>query len=145
MVLTTRIIIIFLFTCQRVFSYGSDCQKYYSLKYRPNELVANGYWAYTRHPNYLGELLIYTGYFLTSGHSMPFYLTIGLFVTLFLPNILEKDAFLSRYENFKKWKSNTGLVVPSVRMVIYDFCNNLFSKKFNEEEMMVRNELKKNE
>ena len=76
---------------------------------------------------------------------MPFYLTVGLFVTLFLPNILEKDAFLSRYGNFNKWKSNTGLVVPSARMVIYDFCNNVFCKSLDEGKMMVRNELKKDE
>ena len=123
--------------------YGSDCQKYYSLKYRPNQLVCNGFWAYTRHPNYLGEFLIYTGYFLTSGHAVPFYLTLGLFVTLFLPNILQKDAFVSRYPNYNLWKKNTGLIIPSLRMFLYDFFNNLFCKNFDEDKMMSRNEYSK--
>ena len=38
--------------------YGSDAQKYYTLKYKTG-LITEGFFASSRNPNYLGEILIY--------------------------------------------------------------------------------------
>merc|ERR1719411_577921 len=43
--------------------FGSDCQKHYTLLYRkPRSLITDGFFTYTRNPNYLGEVFIYTAY-----------------------------------------------------------------------------------
>jgi steroid 5-alpha reductase family enzyme len=40
---------------------GSDAQKYFVLRERPG-LISHGYFAYTRNPNYLGEIIIYASF-----------------------------------------------------------------------------------
>lgn len=39
------------------FTYGSDAQKYYTLKYKTG-LITEGFFTRSRNPNYLGEILI---------------------------------------------------------------------------------------
>ncbi|NEQ99757.1 MAG: DUF1295 domain-containing protein [Cyanothece sp. SIO2G6] len=91
--------------------YGSDAQKYYTLKYRPG-LITEGFFARCRNTNYLGEILIYLGFALLVQHWLP-YAILALFGGLvFVPNMLKKDKSLSRYPEFAAYKQRSGLLLP---------------------------------
>ena len=93
--------------------YTSDAQKYYTLKYKSG-LITEGFFARCRNTNYLGEILIYTGFAILTQHWLPFVI-LGLFsVAVFIPNMLKKDKSLSRYPEFEEYKANSGLILPKL-------------------------------
>ena len=51
--------------------YGSDAQKYFTLKYKKG-LITEGFFSRSRNPNYLGEILIYLGFAMLAQHWLPF-------------------------------------------------------------------------
>lgn len=93
--------------------YGSDAQKYYTLKYQPG-LITEGFFARCRNPNYLGEVLIYTAFALLTQHWLPFLILAGFVSAIFIPNMLKKDRSLSRYPEFEDYKANSGLIIPKL-------------------------------
>ena len=102
------------------YHYGSDAQKYFQIRAQPGKLITEGFWRYTRNPNYLGEFLIYTGYITVSGHSMPAILVVTSWVTLMFPSILKKECRLERYSEWSEYKKKTPMILPSVSMVLSD-------------------------
>lgn len=104
--ITTNIFGIFL-------HYGSDAQKYFTLKYRQG-LITEGFFARSRNPNYLGEILIYLGFAILVQHWLPF-LILGLFVAvIFVPNMQKKDLSLARYPEFATYQEHSGLLFPKL-------------------------------
>ncbi|WP_342635682.1 methyltransferase family protein [Gloeothece verrucosa] len=100
--------------------YGSDAQKYYTLKYKSG-LITEGFFARCRNPNYLGEACIYISFAMLAQHWLPF-LILGFMVAMvWIPNMLKKDQSLSRYPEFENYKANSGLIFPK-----------LWSKKFQD-------------
>ncbi len=93
--------------------YSSDAQKYFTLKYRPG-LITEGFFARCRNTNYLGEILIYTGFALLAQHWLPFAILSFFAVIVFLPNMRKKDDSLSRYPDFEEYKANSGLILPQL-------------------------------
>lgn len=93
--------------------YGSDAQKYFTLKYNKG-LITEGFFSRSRNPNYLGEILIYLGFALLTQHWLPFAI-LGVFSLLvFVPNMRKKDLSLSRYPEFAAYKERSGLLLPKV-------------------------------
>lgn len=93
--------------------FGSDAQKYFTLKYQPG-LITEGFFTRCRNTNYLGELMIYTGFALLSVSWMGF-IGIGIFFLFaFLPNMLKKDKSLARYPGFSTYKNRSGLLFPKI-------------------------------
>ena len=93
--------------------YGSDAQKYFTLKYKKG-LITEGFFSRSRNPNYLGEILIYLGFALLVRHWFPF-LILGVFAALiFIPNMRKKDQSLSRYPEFAAYKERSGLLFPKL-------------------------------
>lgn len=93
--------------------YGSDAQKYFTLKYQQG-LITEGFFSRSRNPNYLGEILIYLGFALLTQHWLPFVI-LGLFTALiFVPNMRKKDQSLSRYPEFAAYKERSGLLFPKL-------------------------------
>ncbi len=93
--------------------YGSDAQKYFTLKYRQG-LITEGFFARCRNTNYLGEIFIYTGFALLAQHWLPFVI-LGFFaITVFVPNMQKKDTSLSRYPEFETYKADSGLLLPQL-------------------------------
>ncbi|MBW4487643.1 MAG: DUF1295 domain-containing protein [Trichocoleus desertorum ATA4-8-CV12] len=91
--------------------YGSDAQKYFTLKYHSG-LITEGFFARCRNTNYLGEVLIYISFALLAQHWLPF-LILALFgAGLFLPNMRKKDQSLSRYPEFAEYQARSGLLLP---------------------------------
>ena len=93
------------------FTYGSDCQKHFTLKLKKG-LITDGFFTWTRNPNYLGEIMIYSGFAGVSGSIYPFLFLAGVIAFLFYPNMLRKDQSMSRHEEFKAYKERTGLLIP---------------------------------
>ena len=49
---------------------GSDAQKYFVLKVKRG-LITDGFFARMRHPNYLGEMMVYGSFAVLAGHWIP--------------------------------------------------------------------------
>lgn len=93
--------------------YSSDAQKYYTLKYQRG-LISEGFFARCRNTNYLGEILIYSGFAMLASHWLPFLILGGFVAFMFVPNMLKKDKSLSRYPEFENYKANSGLLIPKL-------------------------------
>jgi protein-S-isoprenylcysteine O-methyltransferase Ste14 len=99
--------------------FSSDMQKHTTLSLLsraslPPQLITTGLFTYTRNPNYLGELLIYSSFVaLTGPHPLSVAYLLMVMVGLWLPNMRCKDASLSRYEGFEAYRSRTGLIFPT--------------------------------
>ncbi len=101
---------------------GADVQKNAILRAREGGgvpaaggLIADGFYARVRHPNYLGEMLIYGSFALVVGHWLPWLILVGVWLLFFVPNMLAIDASLSRYPDYRAWKERTGLLLPRPR------------------------------
>ena len=93
--------------------FGSDAQKYYTLKYKTG-LITEGFFARSRNPNYLGEVLIYVSFAILAQHWIPFLILGAFFAGMFVPNMLKKDKSLSRYPEFEAYKARSGLLLPKL-------------------------------
>lgn len=91
--------------------FGSDAQKHFVLKLQPG-LIDDGFFARSRNPNYLGELLIYLSFALLAMHWLPYAVLAGFAFAVFLPNMRKKDASLSRYPGFAAYQERSGLLLP---------------------------------
>jgi len=89
----------------------SDCQKYYTLKYHQG-LIENGMFKYIRHPNYLGEIMLYSSYALMVGHWIPWVILALIWSVIFFTNMLMKEFSLSRYSNWQAYKRRTSMLFP---------------------------------
>jgi steroid 5-alpha reductase family enzyme len=103
----------------------ADYQKF-SFKNDPNnqgKWIQSGIWKYSRHPNYLGELLVWWGLFIIAiGYlSGALWLTIlgAIYLTILLRFItgvptLEKE-YNQKYkdnEDYQRYKESTSLIFP---------------------------------
>jgi protein-S-isoprenylcysteine O-methyltransferase Ste14 len=77
-------------------------------------LIKEGLFSRSRNPNYLGEILIYTGYAILSCHWLPFLVLAGWVFGFFVRNMLAKDRSMSRYPDFAEYKGRTGLLIPKL-------------------------------
>lgn len=93
--------------------YGSDAQKYFTLKYKKG-LITEGFFSRSRNPNYLGEILIYLGFAMLAQHWLPFVIIGAVFATIFVPNMIKKDKSLARYPEFAAYKERSGLLLPKL-------------------------------
>jgi steroid 5-alpha reductase family enzyme len=93
--------------------FGSDAQKHFTLAARPG-LICDGFFRYSRNPNYLGEMLIYASFALLAMHGLPWLVLAGFWLGVFLPNMRRKDESLARHPEFAAWKARTGLLLPKL-------------------------------
>lgn len=93
--------------------YVSDAQKYYTLKLK-KDLITDGLFSRTRNPNYLDEILIYSGFALLSMHWLPFLILAGWVFGYFLRNMMQKDKSISRHAGWEEYKQRSGLLLPKV-------------------------------
>ncbi len=77
-------------------------------------LITTGFFARTRHPNYLGEMLIYGSFTTVVNHWIPWLILAAVWGLFFLPNMLAIEASLSRYPGYEAWRKRTGFVLPKV-------------------------------
>ncbi len=95
----------------------ADMQMHKFRKNRNGTFIRVGLWKYSRHPNYLGEILMWWGVGLSVVCAMPkvWYLLAGaaantvLFLAVSVPLA---DGRQSRKEGFAAYKAQTGMLLP---------------------------------
>ena len=92
---------------------AADAQKYFTLRYQPG-LITDGMHCYIRHPNYLGEMLIYASFALMVWHWLPVLVLSWVWCGLFAVNMILKEASLSRYPEWKEYKKNSKWLLPAI-------------------------------
>lgn len=90
---------------------GSDAQKYFTLQHRKG-LITEGFFARVRHPNYLGEMLIYGSFALIVPHWLPWAVLAYVWSWFFLTNMVRKEASMARYPEWAAYRARTGMLLP---------------------------------
>jgi protein-S-isoprenylcysteine O-methyltransferase Ste14 len=90
---------------------ASDCQKNVTLKHRQG-LITDGMFRRVRHPNYLGEMMVYASFALLAQHWIPWVVLAYWWTTVFLVNMLMIESSLSRYPEWESYKAKTGRLLP---------------------------------
>ena len=93
--------------------FASDAQKYFTLRIQ-KELIKDGFFKKIRNTNYLGEILIYLSFAILSMSFIPFAILALFFFIVFLPRMRKKDKSLTKYDSFKEYKQNSGLLFPKI-------------------------------
>jgi protein-S-isoprenylcysteine O-methyltransferase Ste14 len=93
---------------------ASDAQKYYTLQLRRG-LITTGWFARVRHPNYLGEMVLYAAFAVVAGHWIPWLVLAWVWLALFVPNMLGKEQSMSRYPQWSEYRARTGMLLPRLR------------------------------
>ena len=109
--LTVLTVAISVHTLGVVIMMTADCQKYFTLKYQKG-LIREGLFKYIRHPNYLGEIMLYASYAMIVQHWIPWAILAWVWIGVFLVNILQKEASMSRFEEWKEYKRQSGMLIP---------------------------------
>jgi len=92
---------------------AADAQKYYTLRLQRG-LISDGVHRFIRHPNYLGEMMIYLGFALLVWHWLPFAWLAYIWLTLFATNMVLKEASMSRYPEWAAYKKRSWWLLPGV-------------------------------
>ena len=92
---------------------AADAQKYFTLRVKPG-LITDGLYRYIRHPNYLGEMMIYGSFALMVWHWLPFVVLASVWSWLFAVNMVLKEASLSRYPEWAAYKKRSWWLLPPI-------------------------------
>jgi protein-S-isoprenylcysteine O-methyltransferase Ste14 len=90
---------------------GADAQKYFTLQLR-NGLIQDGFFRHMRHPNYLGEMLVYAAFALVVNHWLAWAILGAMWLALFLPRMLAIEASLARFPTWPTYHARTGFLLP---------------------------------
>ncbi len=105
---------VLLYAVGAVLMIGADAQKFFVLRLRPG-LIVDGFFARSRNPNYLGEMMLYASFALLAGHWLPWLVLLWVWGGVFLPNMLRKDRRMARHPQWPDYRARTGLLLPRLR------------------------------
>ena len=89
----------------------SDCQKYFTLKYKKG-LISDGMFYCNRNPNYFGEILIYGSFCIMIGNWICWGLCIFIWITVFNLNVYLKDETSLKYKDgWDSYQSRSGRIL----------------------------------
>lgn len=92
---------------------AADAQKYFTLRLK-RALITDGVHRYVRHPNYLGEMVIYLSFALMVWHWLPALILAYVWLGIFYPNIAGKEASMARYPQWREYTERSWLLIPGV-------------------------------
>jgi protein-S-isoprenylcysteine O-methyltransferase Ste14 len=92
---------------------AADAQKYFTLRVKRG-LITDGMHRYIRHPNYLGEMMIYGSFALMVWHWLPALVLAWVWLGLFAVNMVLKEASMSRYPEWAAYKKRSWWLLPGV-------------------------------
>jgi protein-S-isoprenylcysteine O-methyltransferase Ste14 len=92
---------------------AADAQKYFTLRERRG-LITDGMYRYIRHPNYLGEIMIYGSFALMVWHWLPAVVLAWVWLGVFASNMVMKEASMSRYPEWAAYKKRSWWLLPYV-------------------------------
>merc|ERR1711990_20802 len=89
---------------------GSDGQKFFTLREK-KKLLNDGYMLWSRNPNYLGEILIYSSFALVVQRNEPWYINGFMWSTVFVAGMSMKDYSLSKKLGWEEYKQHSWLLI----------------------------------
>jgi protein-S-isoprenylcysteine O-methyltransferase Ste14 len=92
---------------------AADAQKHFTLRYKKG-LITDGIHRYIRHPNYLGEMMIYGSFALLTWHWFPALVLTWVWLMLFAVNMVMKEASMSRHPEWTEYKQRTWWLIPFI-------------------------------
>ena len=92
---------------------AADAQKFYTLRVQRG-LITDGMHRYIRHPNYLGEMMIYGSFAMMVWHWLPVLVLAWVWFGIFAVNMIMKEASMSRYPEWADYKKRTWWLVPFI-------------------------------
>ena len=90
---------------------AADAQKYFTLRVK-RRLITDGMYRFIRHPNYLGEMLIYGSFALMVWHWLVFMVLTWIWGGLFAVNMMLKEVSLSRYPEWEEYRRRSWWLFP---------------------------------
>jgi protein-S-isoprenylcysteine O-methyltransferase Ste14 len=92
---------------------AADVQKFCTLKLKRG-LITDGMFKYVRHPNYLGEMMIYGALALLAWHWAPLLVLAWYWGLMFSTNMAMKEASMSRHPEWAAYKKRSWWLIPGV-------------------------------
>lgn len=92
---------------------AADAQKFFTLRVKRG-LITDGMHRWVRHPNYLGEMMIYASFAMMAWHWFPVLVLAWVWVGLFAVNMVMKEASMSRYPEWLAYKKRSWWLIPFV-------------------------------
>lgn len=92
---------------------ASDVQKFATLQLRRG-LIATGMFKRVRHPNYLGEMMVYGSLAMLVWHWIPALVLAYFWLVMFSTNMVMKEASMSRYPEWASYQRRTWWLVPGI-------------------------------
>jgi protein-S-isoprenylcysteine O-methyltransferase Ste14 len=92
---------------------AADAQKYFTLRLKRG-LITDGMYRFIRHPNYLGEMIIYTSFALMVWQWLPVVMLAWVWSGLFAVNITLKEVSMSRYPEWDRYKKHSWRLLPPI-------------------------------
>jgi protein-S-isoprenylcysteine O-methyltransferase Ste14 len=90
----------------------ADAQKFFMRAHAAPGLIESGMFRHVRHPNYLGEMMVYGAYALLVGRAAPWLILAWVWTQVFLVNMLNKEASLARHPGWAAYRARTGMLLP---------------------------------
>lgn len=86
---------------------------------KPNQLVKDGLWRYSRHPNYFGEICFWWGIWISIASILPLFMgIIGIVSPLLITYIITfvtgpmLEEQMNRYPEWEEYKGKTPYIIP---------------------------------
>ena len=92
---------------------SADAQKYFMLRERPG-LITDGMFRYVRHPNYLGEMMIYGSFAMMVWHWLPWLVLGWVWLGLFAVNMRVKEQRMARHPEWPEYRRGSWWLLPGV-------------------------------
>jgi protein-S-isoprenylcysteine O-methyltransferase Ste14 len=92
---------------------AADAQKYFTLRLRRG-LITDGMYRYIRHPNYLGEMMLYGSFAPMVWHWLPFVVLAWIWGGMFAVNMTLKETSMSRYPEWAEYKRRSWWLLPPI-------------------------------
>ncbi len=96
-----------IFVCIILYVFGvslmlvTDLQKYITLNFKKG-LIDNYYLSNNRNTNYFGEMMLYSGFAVLTGHYISYCILLGVWMSVFVSRIYMKEKSLSKKDGYAK-------------------------------------------
>lgn len=92
---------------------AADVQKFCTLKLRKG-LITDGMFKGIRHPNYLGEMMVYGAFALLAWHWIPTLVLALFWATMFSTNMVMKEVSMSRFPEWAAYRKRSWWLIPGL-------------------------------
>jgi protein-S-isoprenylcysteine O-methyltransferase Ste14 len=92
---------------------AADAQKFFTLRERPG-LITDGMFRYIRHPNYLGEIMIYSSFALMVWHWLPWLVLGWVWIGVFAVNMVVKEQRMARHPGWDDYRRRSWWLMPGL-------------------------------